>query len=175
MKYEFNKVYNVDSDIALPELIRQGVKFDLILTDPPYNLRKDFGNDSDKLDLDEFIKINTKRLSYCKELLDKNSSIIWFGIHHYIGFIQTIMYDLGLYYRRMNIWFYENGFSRTKRAPATQYEPFLWFSNSDKKWTYNADDVRVPCKSKERLKNPVYYKNAKGEGKKWETNPFGAL
>jgi DNA modification methylase len=85
------------------------------------------------------------------------------------------MYEEGLFYRRMNIWFYENGFSRLKREPLTQYEPFLWFSKSKKKWTYNLDDVRVPYKSKKRLKNAVYYKNAKGEKIKWEPNPLGAM
>lgn len=175
MKWEFNKVYNVDSDIALKDILESGIKFDLILTDPPYNLHKDFGNDSDKLDLDEFLRISRQRLMICKELLNDEGSIIWFGIHHYIGFIQTIMYSIGLYYRRMNIWYYENGFSRTRRTPLTQYEPFLWFSKSNKKWTYNVDDVRVPYKSTERLKNPVYYKGSNGETKVWTPNPLGAM
>ena len=30
-----------DSDIILDELIERGIKYDLILTDPPYNLNKD--------------------------------------------------------------------------------------------------------------------------------------
>ena len=47
-----------------------------------------------------------------------------------------MMYELGLYYKRTNIWYYENGFSRSKKVPQGQYEPFLWFSKSDKKWTY---------------------------------------
>lgn len=75
----------------------------------------------------------------------------------------------------MNVWYYENGFSRVKTSPLTQYEPFLWYSKSDKKWTYNVDDVRTPYKSSERLKNPVYYKNAKGERVKWEPHPLGAM
>ena len=86
-----------------------------------------------------------------------------------------MMYEAGLYYRRMNIWYYENGFSRTSKAPLAQYEPFLWFSKSKTKWTYNVDDVRIPYKSEERLKNPVYYKNAKGERKVWKPNPLGAM
>jgi site-specific DNA-methyltransferase (adenine-specific) len=175
MKWEFNTVYNVDSDVALEDLLNSGIRFDLILTDPPYNLNKDFGNNSDKLELEEFLSVNRRRLTLCRDLLKDDGSIIWFGIHHYIGFIQTIMYDIGLHYRRMNIWFYENGFSRTRKAPLTQYEPFLWFSKSPKKWTYNVDDVRVPYKSAERLKNPVYYKGSNGETKAWKPNPLGAM
>ena len=58
-----------DCDVVLDELIEEGVKYDLILTDPPYNLNKDFGNDSDKLSLDDFIAI-TK--NYCENII-----ILW--------------------------------------------------------------------------------------------------
>lgn len=172
---EFNKNYNIDSDIFIEKLIDENIKFDLILTDPPYNIHKDFGNKSDCLSLEDFLNITQKRIHIYKKILKNDGSIIWFGIHDYIGLIQTIMYQEGLFYRRMNIWFYENGFSRNKRTPLAQYEPFLWFSKSDKKWTYNADDIRVPYKSTERLKNKIYYKNSKGEKKVWTPNPKGAL
>lgn len=175
MKWEYNKIYNGNSDELLLKMVEDGLKFDLILTDPPYNLKKDFGNESDNLTIPEFIDINRNRLVCCRELLSDNGSIIWFGIHHYICYIQCIMYEIGLFYRRMNIWRYENGFSRSKKAPQAQYEPFLWFSKSDKKWTYNVDDVRVPYKSNKRLQNPVYYKNSKGEKVEWRPNPLGAM
>lgn len=172
---EYNRVINGDSDEILKQFIKDKVTFDLICTDPPYNLNKDFGNNSDKLKLDEFLKVTDERIKLCKQLLAPTGSIIWFGIHHYIGFIQVIMYNAGLYYRRMNIWYYENGFSRSSKAPLTQYEPFLWFSKSKTKWTYNVDDVRVPYKSTERLKSPVYYKGKNGERKVWTPNPKGAM
>jgi len=175
IKWEYNKVYLGNSDILLDEMVRDKLKFDLILTDPPYNIGKDFGNDSDKLSLDEFLKVSRKRIESCSNLLNKNGSILWFGIHHYIAFIQVIMYETGLNYRRLNIWHYENGFSKTKRTPLTQYEPFLWFSKSDKKWTYNVNDVRIPYKSTERLKSPVKYKGANGEVKVWTPNLNGAM
>jgi DNA modification methylase len=172
---EYNRIINGDSCVVVKELINDGYRFDLILTDPPYNLFKDFGNNSDKLTQEEFLAVNKTWLSLSKEILSDQGSIIWFAIHHNVGFLQGIMYELGLHYRRMNIWFYENGFSRTTKSPATQYEPFLWFSKSDKAWTYNVDDVRVPYKSTSRLKNPVYYKTSRGEKKAWIPNPLGAM
>lgn len=172
---EWNKIYCSNSDLELPKLVSDGIKFDLILTDPPYNLHKDFGNSSDSLPIDDFLRINKERIDCTAKLLEKNGSLIWFGIHNYIGFMQVMMYDAGLYYRRMNIWHYLNGFSRTKRMPTATYEPFLWFSKSNKTWTYNADDVRVPYKSTKRLKNPVYYKDKNGKKKVWKPNPNGAL
>lgn len=154
-----------NSDVLLDQLIDEGVHFDLILTDPPYNINKDFGNKSDCLPLDEFIAITAERMAKIKKLLEPQGSVLWFGIHDYIGFVQVAMYNAGLHYRRMNIWHYENGFSRSKKEPATHYEPFLWFSNNPKKWTYNVDDVRMPYKSTERLKSPVKYKAADGTTK----------
>lgn len=172
---KFNCVINGDSDVILKDYVAKGIKFDLVCTDPPYNLNKDFGNDSDKLEFNDFLEITRKRVDLCAKLLKPDGSILWFGIHHYIGFIQTIMYETGLFYRRMNIWYYENGFSRSSKSPITQYEPFLWFSKSNKKWVYNVDDVRVPYKSVDRLKNPVYYRGKNGEKKIWMPNPNGAM
>lgn len=164
-----------DSDLILPQLVAKNRKFDLILTDPPYNLRKDFGNDSDSLSLEEFLSVSKSRIHMCRDLIEDDGSLVWFGIHHYIGFLQAIMYDSGLSYRRMNIWRYRNGFSRSKRVPRGEYEPFLWFSKSDKKWTYNTDDVRVPYTSEDRLKTPVWYRNSKGEKVQWTPDPRGAM
>lgn len=164
-----------DSDVYLDILIDNNIKYDLILTDPPYNINKDFGNKSDCLSVDEFAKITYERVCKLKKLLTPIGSILWFGIHNYICYVQIAMYNAGLYYRRMNIWHYKNGFSRSKKEPATQYEPFLWFSVNPKKWTYNVDAVRVPYKSSERLKSPIKYKGGDGSEKIWTPNPNGAM
>ena len=164
-----------DSDVIVDQLIENGQKFDLILTDPPYNINKDFGNNSDCLPLDDFINITNERIKKLKQVLTPTGSIIWFGIHNYICYVQVAMYNAGLFYRRMNIWHYENGFSRSTKEPATHYEPFLWFSNDKKKWVYNCDELRIPYKSTERLKSPVKYHAADGTEKIWVPNDKGAM
>ena len=73
-----------DSDVIVDRLIENGQKFDLILTDPPYNINKDFGNNSDCLPLDDFINITNERIKKLKQVLTPTGSIIWFGIHDYI-------------------------------------------------------------------------------------------
>ena len=175
MNKKLSGVIHGDSDQILEQLVQDGEKFDLILTDPPYNLRKDFGNKSDSLSMDEFLAKSRRRIELCRDLLTPEGSLIWFGIHNYIGHLQVIMYDAGLFYRRLNIWHYQNGFSRSTKVPAGEYEPFLWFSRSSKKWTYNVDDVRVPYRSSERIKSGVWYKNSKGERVRWTPNPKGAM
>jgi site-specific DNA-methyltransferase (adenine-specific) len=156
-------------------LVLEGAQFDLILTDPPYNLNKDFGNNSDKLMMSDFLEVNRRRIMQCSRLLAPEGALVWFAIHHYVGFLQVMMYEAGLSYRRMNIWRYENGFSRSAKAPRGEFEPFLWFSRSADRWTFNADDVRVPYKSSERLRNPVYYRNGAGAKVAWEPHPLGAM
>lgn len=180
---EKNKAQNADyygvihgnCDEIIEELLKSGKKYDLILTDPPYNVGKDFGNNSDNLPLDIFLAKMKERIFKLKQLLTENGSIVWFGIHNYIGYIQVYMYEAGLFYRRLNIWHYENGFSRSKKEPATHYEPFLWFSNNNKKWCYNVDEVRVPYKSTSRLRSPIKYKDSKGNEKIWKPSADGAM
>jgi len=168
-------IVNADCDKVLPQMIEKGMKFDLILTDPPYNVGKDFGNDSDRQELSVFLESAYRRLDLLNRLLSDDGSIIWFGIHDYICYIQVKMYEMGLHYRRLNIWHYENGFSRSSREPATHYEPFLWFSKDARKWTYNVDQVRVPYKSSKRLKSPVKYRDSAGNEKIWIPSAKGAM
>ncbi|MBQ7811213.1 MAG: site-specific DNA-methyltransferase [Bacteroidales bacterium] len=168
-------IINADCDHVLQQLLDKGVRYDLILTDPPYNIGKDFGNNTDKLPLDMFLEAMYRRIDLLTQLLTDQGSIIWFGIHDYIGFIQVYMHNVGLHYRRMNIWHYENGFSRSRKEPATHYEPFLWFSKSNIDWTYNVDEVRVPYKSIERLKSPIKYKGKDGVEKIWHPSDKGAM
>lgn len=173
-KYPYGVICG-DSDIVIEKLIDQGYKYDLVLTDPPYNINKDFGNDSDCLPIDEFVRLTRQRIERIKKILTPDGSIIWFGIHSYICYVQVAMYEAGFFYRRMNIWKYENGFSRSKKEPATHYEPFLWFSMNDKKWVYNVDEVRVPYKSEKRLENKITYKDSHGNKKTWTPNPNGSM
>lgn len=90
-------IINGDSDFILDELIKKGVRYDLILTDPPYNINKDFGNTSDCLTIDEFRKITQLRVQKLKKLLTPTGSIIWFGIHNYICYVQIAMYDAAVF------------------------------------------------------------------------------
>ena len=68
---DYNGIICGNSDILLQDMLDSGLKVDLILTDPPYNLNKDFGNDSDKLSLDDFLSITRKRIALCRDILDK--------------------------------------------------------------------------------------------------------
>lgn len=139
----------------------------LIIADPPYNIGPSFGIEREWDRSTEWLPWCEAWLKECLRVLADDGQIFVYGIHHYQCYIQVLLYDLGLHYRRQIIWNYENGWSRSRRTLATHYEPMLWFSKSEM-FTYHA--VREPYKSTERLKHKIT-KN----GKVWTPNPEGRM
>ena len=139
---------------------------DLVIADPPYNIKKDFGNKSIVWnDIDKWIEWSKKWIDLSVEKLKPTGSIFIYGIHNYLCYIHVYLNEIGMLYRRQFIWYYENGFSGYTKVPAAHYEPILWFSKSND-FTYH--QIREPYKSTERLKNKII-KN----GKVWTPNPKG--
>lgn len=163
---EENRIYQGDC-INLFREVRDG-SVDLVLADPPYNLGKDFGNDSDVWpSVEEWLEWSKLWLNESKRVLRDSGSLVVHGIHHYIGYVQCYLYEIGFFYGRTIIWHYENSWSRYARAPASTYEPILWFTKS-KRYIFN--EIREPYKSQERLRHKII-KN----GKVWKPNPKGKL
>lgn len=161
---DINNIYNGDCITLLKDVDDNSAS--LIIADPPYNLKKDFGNESDKWNnIEDWVNWSKQWIDACIPKLKDNGSIFIYGIHHYMCFIQTHLYQIGLKYRRQIIWNYENGFAGYKNTLAAHYEPLLWFSKSED-FIYHT--IREPYKSQERLKNKIT-KN----GKVWTPHPDG--
>ena len=140
----------------------------LIIADPPYNLSKDFGPWKETEKRAEWKDWTGSWLGEAARVLSKRGNIFVYGIHHHQCWVQCIMYELGLEYRRQIIWYYENGFAGYgKRTMNACYEPLLWFSRGSE---YIYHPIREPYKSQERLK----YKIIKN-GKVWKQNPEGRM
>lgn len=167
-----NRIHQGDNLDVLKQLRDAGVKFDLVCTDPPYNVGKDFGNDTDRRELSHYLDEIGQRIEMLKEVTTPNANVIWFASHLYVHHMHAMFERAGFVYQRMLIWHYRNGMSRQVNSPVTEYEPFLWFTRG-KEYVYNADDVRVPYRS-ERVKTPVYKTNKNGEKVAWTPDPRGA-
>ena len=140
---------------------------DLIIADPPYNLKKDFGNKSDNWDnVADWLNWSKQWIDESIRILKPSGNMFIYGIHHYLCYIQCYLYEKNMRYRRQIIWNYENGFSGYKTLNAF-YEPLLWFSKTD---DFTFHEIREPYKSQERIKNKII-KN----GKVWIPNPEGRL
>jgi site-specific DNA-methyltransferase (adenine-specific) len=142
--------------------------FNLIVADPPYNLNKDFGPWKETERKDEWRDWTRTWLEAAARCLSDRGNIFVYGIHRHICWVQCMMLDMGLVYRRQVIWHYENGFAGYgKRSLNATYEPLLWFSKTDR---YIYTPIREPYKSQERLKHKII-KN----GKVWEPHPEGRM
>jgi len=161
------------SDIIVGDCI-EGMKslhaaqFNLIIADPPYNLNKDFGQWKETEKKAEWREWTRAWLLEASRLLTDEGNIFVYGIHHHMCWVQCMMYEMGLLYRRQIIWNYENGFAGYgKRSLNAIYEPLLWFSKTER---YIYTPIREPYKSQERLKHKII-KN----GKVWQPNPEGRM
>ena len=63
----------------------------LIVTDPPYNLNKNYGNNSDNLEFDEYLDFSKRWLNEASRVLTDNGSIYVFMGVRYISYIYTIL------------------------------------------------------------------------------------
>lgn len=139
----------------------------LIIADPPYNIDKDFGPGTFFAEHSTWMHWSRTWLAEAKRLLHPSGNLFVYAIHHNACYLQCLLYELELTYRRQIIWFYENGWSKYTNGPACHYEPLLWFAKSPSS-TYHT--IREPYKSQERLKHKIT-KN----GKVWQPHPDGRM
>lgn len=160
-----NKIYQGDCLKLFNKIDDDSI--DLIIADPPYGIKKDFGvgEDWSLKNHDKWFSWMQLWLKESQRVLKPTGSLFVYGIHHNIGYIQSYLYELGLHYGRLFIWHYENNFSSYTKAPAAKYEPLLWFYK-EKNYTYHK--IREPYKSTDRLKHKIIK-----DGKIWTPNPEG--
>lgn len=119
---------------------------DLIVTDPPYNLNKDYGNNQDKREFDEYIEFSKLWLEEaCRVLKDDGTLYVFMGMK-YISYIYSILeQELGMHFNSWITWFYTQGIGKTKGF-SPRHDDILMFVKDPKKFTFNLDAIRVPQK-----------------------------
>jgi len=118
---------------------------DLIVTDPPYNLSKDYGNNNDSLSHDEYIEFSRKWLTEAKRVLKPTGTIYVFMGVRYISYIYMIMeQELELYFNSWITWTYTQGVGKTKGF-SPRHDDILMFTKT-KQFKFNLDSIRIPQK-----------------------------
>ena len=153
-----NSIRNVDVLKGLCSLESGSV--DLVIADPPYGIKKNFELPDSYSDQASWLAWCVQWLEECKRVLKPTGSLVLYGIHNYVCYLQVELFKLELNYVRQIIWHYENGFCGHARLPRATYEPLLWFTKTKE---FFFDPMREPYKSQERLR----YKITKN-GKTWE-------
>jgi site-specific DNA-methyltransferase (adenine-specific) len=125
---------------------------DLIVTDPPYNLSKDYGNNDDNLSHNEYLAFSREWLTEAKRVLKQSGTIYLFMGVRYISYIYMILeQELGFYFNSWITWSYTQGIGKTKGF-SPRHDDILMFTKSNK-FKFNLDSVRVPQKYYRSINN----------------------
>lgn len=118
----------------------------LIVTDPPYNLNKNYGNNQDNLEFTEYLEFSRKWLKEAHRILKDDGTIYVFMGMRYISYLYSILeQELGMTFNSWITWFYTQGIGKTKGF-SPRHDDILMFTKHPKKFVFNLDDVRVPQK-----------------------------
>ena len=125
---------------------------DLIIADPPYNVGKDYGNTSDKLDFNDYIALTKEWLVECHRVLKDSGTIYVFVGFRFISYIYQILEkELNMNFINWISWHYTQGIGKTKGF-SPRHDDILMFSKTST-YKFNLDDIRIPQKYYRKVNN----------------------
>lgn len=132
---------------------------DIIICDPPYNIGKDFGNDTDKQDMDKYLVWCDEWIKECIRIIKPNGTLYIYGFSEILAYIR-VRININV---RWIIWHYTNKVTPSLKHWQRTHESILCCSK--KKPHFNRDDVREPYTQQ-------FLKNAVGKVRKATTGRF---
>ncbi len=118
---------------------------DLIVTDPPYNLGKDYGNNQDWKAWQDYEDFTKQWLSQAVRILKPSGSLyVFMGVRFIAKLYLLLEQEFGLNFNGWITWHYTQGMGR-KTGFSPRHEDVLSFTKT-KDFTFNLDPVRVPQK-----------------------------
>ena len=124
---ELNKIHCMDALDGLKQLEDDSV--DLVLTDPPYNLDKDFQNDN--LKEEEFISFLTPILKELKRVSKpKRSIIIFFDSGKNLPLLFKCIEKAELHFQKLGVWYKPNDCSFPHNRILRKSEVFVIVSKT---------------------------------------------
>ena len=131
---------------------------DIIICDPPYNIGKDFGNDSDKQEFNAYLEWCDTWIKECIRILKPTGTLYIYGYSEILSFIRVRIFIRV----RWIIWHYTNKVSPSLNFWQRTHESILCCSKN--KPVFNRDDVREPY-TKGFLKNAAGKKRKATKGR----------
>lgn len=128
------------------------IKFDLVITSPPYNIGKEYEK---KKSIEKYLGEQEDIIAKLISLVSENGNICW-QVGNFIDdktkeifpldiFYYQIFKRYGLFLRNRIIWHFEHGLHASTRFSG-RYETILWFSKRPSNYIFNLDDVRIDSK-----------------------------
>lgn len=148
----------------------------LIFADAPYNIGKDFGNNSDKWEsVDSYISWCKTWIDECLRVLKDNGTMYFMTATQHMPYLDVYCSEKYNVLCRI-VWTYDSSGVQSKKIFGSLYEPILMINKNQKsRYTFNYEDIMVEAKTgaKRKLidyrKNPPQpYNTKKVPGNVWE-------
>ena len=111
---------------------------DVIICDPPYNIGKDFGNNHDKRELNEYIKWCKSWINECIRIMKPTATLFIYGFSEILAYLSV---EININ-KRWLIWHYTNKNVASLNFWQRSHEAIIcaWKDKS----VFNRDDIREP-------------------------------
>lgn len=155
--------------------IRSG-SVNLIFADAPYNIGKDFGNNSDKWEsVSAYVDWCKSWIDECMRVLADDGTMYFMTATQHMPYLDVYVSEKYNVLCRI-VWTYDSSGVQSKKMYGSLYEPILMINKDPKaKYTFNHQDILVEAKTgaKRKLidyrKNPPQpYSTEKVPGNVWE-------
>ena len=172
--YDFTKIFN---NIDFKEIHNQHLmlilgnslkilkdikdkSINLIFADAPYNIGKDFGNNSDKWEtVEAYINWCTQWIEQCMRVLTDDGTMYFMSATQYMPYLDVYVSERYNVLSRI-IWTYDSSSVQSKKIYGSLYEPILMVNKSKKsKYIFNYKDILVKAKTGAKRKLIDYRKN----------------
>lgn len=118
----------------------------LIITDPPYNLNKNYGTTKDNMEFDEYLDFTRRWLHEADRVLAPDGTIYVFMGMRYISYVYSILErELNMTFNSWITWHYTQGMGKTKGF-SPRHDDILMFTKDPSDFKFNIDSVRIPQK-----------------------------
>lgn len=153
-----NKIHQIDVLDGLKQIDDESC--DIIIADPPYNIGKDFGNNSDKMEMSKYLAWCHLWISQCNRILKPHGTMFIYGFSEKLAYIFV---DIKIN-KRWLIWHYTNKAVATSNFWQRSHESIIacWKGNP----IFNRDLVREPY-------TETFLNNSAGKIRKGMPSRFG--
>ncbi len=147
---------------------------DLIFSDPPYNIGKNFGHIKDKWScLEAYVEWCKRWISLCISKLAPSGSMYLMASTQAMPYIDIYVRSL-IHVMSRIIWHYDSSGVQAKKKFGSLYEPILFCVKDKKNYTFNYDAVAIEAKTGAKRKLidyrkaiPSEYSVTKNPGNVW--------
>ncbi len=132
----------------------------LIFADAPYNIGKDFGNNSDKWDnMYDYIDWCKVWIDECMRVLSDTGTMYFMTATQHMPYLDVFVSEKYNVLSRI-IWAYDSSGVQSKKIYGSLYEPILMINKTKKSpYTFNYEDIMIEAKTGAKRKLIDYRKN----------------